>query len=105
MKLLLALKDYSSAISETGYILKEDDSDLEALLLRGRAYYYLADHEIAMRFVFSKLGRFDACFPSRHEDFDFSICLLTRKIILVLHTMGRLVFGENNGGRQCFCRG
>ncbi|CAA6661818.1 unnamed protein product [Spirodela intermedia] len=49
VKLLLALKDYSSAISETGYILKEDDSDLEALLLRGRAYYYLADHEIAMR--------------------------------------------------------
>lgn len=43
-------KDYSGAISETGYILKEDENNLEALLLRGRAYYYLADHDIAQRF-------------------------------------------------------
>ncbi|XP_078445550.1 dnaJ P58IPK-like protein [Wolffia australiana] len=49
LKLLFALKDYSRVISETGYLLKEDESDLEALLLRGRAYYYLADHDIAMR--------------------------------------------------------
>lgn len=51
MNLLLATKDYSSAISETGYLLKEDDDNLEALLLRGRAYYYLADHDVASRFV------------------------------------------------------
>ena len=51
VKLLLAAKDYSSAISETGYILKEDKNNLEALLLRGRAYYYLADHDVAQRFV------------------------------------------------------
>ncbi|PKU65640.1 dnaJ protein P58IPK homolog B [Dendrobium catenatum] len=49
VKLLLALKDYSSAISETGYLLKEDENNLDALLLRGRAYYYLADHDIASR--------------------------------------------------------
>lgn len=49
VKLLLATKDYSGAISETGYILKEDESDLDALLVRGRAYYYLADHDVAMR--------------------------------------------------------
>ncbi|GAB2272381.1 DnaJ sub C member 3 [Dionaea muscipula] len=52
VKLLLASKDYSSVISETGYILKEDENNLEALLLRGRAYYYLADHDVAQRFVF-----------------------------------------------------
>lgn len=51
MRLLIAAKDYSSAIAETGYILKEDEDDLEALLLRGRAYYYLADHDIAIRCV------------------------------------------------------
>ena len=51
MKLLLAAKDYSSAISEAGYILKEDENNLDALLLRGRAYYYLADHDVALRFV------------------------------------------------------
>ncbi|KAH0908023.1 hypothetical protein HID58_039850 [Brassica napus] len=45
VKLLMVSKDYSAAISETGYILKEDENNLEALLLRGRAYYYLADHD------------------------------------------------------------
>ncbi|XP_010920872.1 dnaJ protein P58IPK homolog A [Elaeis guineensis] len=49
VKLLLALKDYSSAISETGYILKQEEDNLEALLLRGRAYYYLSDHDVASR--------------------------------------------------------
>ncbi|KAJ6803888.1 dnaJ protein P58IPK-like protein A [Iris pallida] len=58
VKLLLALKDYSGAISESGYILKEDESNLEALLLRGRAYYYLSDHDVALRH-FQKGLRFD----------------------------------------------
>ncbi|XP_047958436.1 dnaJ protein P58IPK homolog [Salvia hispanica] len=49
VRLLIAAKDYSKAISETGFILKEDETNLEALLLRGRAYYYLADHDIATR--------------------------------------------------------
>lgn len=49
VRLLISAKDYSDAISETGYILKEDENNLEALLLRGRAYYYLADHDIATR--------------------------------------------------------
>ncbi|KAL1541293.1 DnaJ subfamily C member 3 [Salvia divinorum] len=49
VRLLIAIKDYLSAISNTGYILKEDEDNLEALLLRGNAYYYLADHEIAIR--------------------------------------------------------
>jgi hypothetical protein len=51
MRALLALKEYSSVISETGYILKQDEDNLEALLLRGRAYYYLSDHDVAMRFI------------------------------------------------------
>ncbi|EXC16235.1 DnaJ homolog subfamily C member 3 homolog [Morus notabilis] len=49
VRLLIATKDYSGAISESGYILKEDEDNLEALLLRGRAYYYLADHDVATR--------------------------------------------------------
>lgn len=49
VKLLLATKDYSGAIAETGYMLKEEENNLDALLLRGRAYYYLADHDVAMR--------------------------------------------------------
>ncbi|EEF42962.1 dnaJ protein P58IPK homolog [Ricinus communis] len=49
VRLLLAVKDYSAVISESGFILKEDENNLEALLLRGRAYYYLADHDVASK--------------------------------------------------------
>ncbi|KAL0723313.1 hypothetical protein Bca4012_037912 [Brassica carinata] len=52
VKLLMVSKDYSAAISESGYILKEDENNLEALLLRGRSYYYLADQDVAQRFVY-----------------------------------------------------
>eukprot|EP00252_Welwitschia_mirabilis_P011252 TRINITY_DN2532_c0_g1_i1.p1 TRINITY_DN2532_c0_g1~~TRINITY_DN2532_c0_g1_i1.p1 ORF type:complete len:492 (+),score=117.94 TRINITY_DN2532_c0_g1_i1:125-1600(+) len=48
-RLLIALKDYSSAIAETGFLLKIDENNLQALLLRGKAYYYLADHDVAIR--------------------------------------------------------
>ena len=66
MRLLIAAKDYSSAIAEAGYILKENEDDLEALLLRGRAYYYLGDHDVATRCVsiharFSSHCHSDAC--------------------------------------------
>ena len=55
MKVLIADKEYESAIAESGFLLKEDENNLEALLLRGRAYYYLADHDVATRFVLWKL--------------------------------------------------
>lgn len=58
MKLLLALKDYSGVISEAGFLLKEDENDLDSLLLRGRAYYYLADHDVASRLVLVKWIKF-----------------------------------------------
>lgn len=48
-------KDYEGAIAESGFMLKEDENNLEALLLRGRAYYYLADHDVATRFVLWKM--------------------------------------------------
>ncbi|XP_073121232.1 dnaJ protein P58IPK homolog B-like [Henckelia pumila] len=48
-RLLITSKDYSSVISEAGYILKEEDDNLEALILRGCAYYYLANHDVATR--------------------------------------------------------
>lgn len=49
VRVLLADKDYDGAIAESGFLLKEDENNLEALLLRGRAYYYLADHDVATR--------------------------------------------------------
>ncbi|KAL1351917.1 hypothetical protein HN51_015803 [Arachis hypogaea] len=49
VKLLIADKEYENAIAESGFLLKEDENNLEALLLRGRAYYYLADHDVATR--------------------------------------------------------
>ncbi|KAG5055541.1 hypothetical protein AAZX31_03G160900 [Glycine max] len=49
VKVLIADKEYESAIAESGFLLKEDENNLEALLLRGLAYYYLADHDVATR--------------------------------------------------------
>ncbi|CAN0881297.1 DnaJ protein P58IPK homolog B [Linum grandiflorum] len=49
VRLLLGVKDFSAAISESGFILREDENNLDALLLRGRAYYYLADHDVASK--------------------------------------------------------
>ncbi|XP_019433292.1 PREDICTED: dnaJ protein P58IPK homolog [Lupinus angustifolius] len=49
VRLLIADKEYEGAVAESGFILKEDENNLEALLLRGRAFYYLADHDVATR--------------------------------------------------------
>lgn len=54
VRLLIADKEYEGAIAESGFLLKEDENNLEALLLRGRAYYYLADHDVSTRFVLRK---------------------------------------------------
>ncbi|MCO5593452.1 hypothetical protein L7F22_047466 [Adiantum nelumboides] len=48
-RVLLKTKDYSGAIAEAGRVLKSDENDLEALLLRGKGYYYLGDHDVAIR--------------------------------------------------------
>ncbi|KAL0847850.1 hypothetical protein Bca101_021097 [Brassica carinata] len=56
IKLLMVSKDYSAAISESGYILKEDENNLESPLLRGRAYYYLVDHDVAQRMIMESVS-------------------------------------------------
>lgn len=50
-RLLIASKAYYGALIETRALLKLSENNLEALLLRGKAYYYIADHDIATRFV------------------------------------------------------
>lgn len=52
-KLALKKKDYSEAVAESGRVLKMDESDLDALLVRGNAYLYLADHDVALRYPHS----------------------------------------------------
>lgn len=52
-KLALKKKDYSEAVAEAGRVLKMDESDLDALLVRGNAYLYLADHDVALRYPHS----------------------------------------------------
>ena len=42
-----ARKDWYECIAESGKALKQTPDDLEALELRGSAYYYLADHAMA----------------------------------------------------------
>ncbi|KAL2631645.1 hypothetical protein R1flu_016331 [Riccia fluitans] len=57
-KLQLKRKDYDGVAVEAGQVLKQDESNLEALLLRGQAYFYLGDHDLALRHYQSGL-RFD----------------------------------------------
>lgn len=71
VKLLIETKDYSGAIAESGYLLKEDEDNLDALLLRGRAYYYLADHDVAIRFVKEQIQR-RARLLVNHSHFEYS---------------------------------
>lgn len=74
VRLLLAVKDFSTAISESGYLLKEDENNLEALLLRGRAYYYLGDHDVALRFVCWHLS-------SRKQTYALLLFILATEIV------------------------
>jgi DnaJ family protein C protein 3 len=46
---LLATSDYYGVISDTGQILKQYPQHLEAYRLRGMAYYWLGDHDLAIK--------------------------------------------------------
>lgn len=48
-EILLGEKDYSGVVAETGKVLKADENELRGLLLRGKGYFYLGDHELALR--------------------------------------------------------
>ncbi len=43
-----SLGDWQSVLVDTRKILQQDQSSMEALLIRGRAYYYLGEHEPAL---------------------------------------------------------
>jgi len=43
-----ALGDWQSVLVDTRRVLQSDKSSMDALLLRGRAYYYLGEHEPAL---------------------------------------------------------
>ncbi len=48
-KLHLARKDYDQVVATTGRLLKSDPSNLQALTLRGKGYFYSGDHDLAKR--------------------------------------------------------
>jgi len=48
-KARFALGNYFEAIADCGDILKKDSDNIEALLLRGKSYYFVADHIMATR--------------------------------------------------------
>ena len=45
----LHLRDFEEALADTGRVLKGNKNNLEALELRGLAYYRMADGEMALR--------------------------------------------------------
>ncbi len=50
-------RNYDEAVAEAGKVLKFDENHLEGLLVRGKGYYYLGDHDLALR-CFSTTGTF-----------------------------------------------
>lgn len=76
-KLALKKKDFSDAVAEAGRVLKLDDGDLDALLVRGNAYFYLADHDVALRHYQSGL-RLDPEHGELKKQY-FKLKLLLRK--------------------------
>ncbi|GBG81390.1 hypothetical protein CBR_g32064 [Chara braunii] len=48
-RVLLASREYAEVVAEVGRVLKGNDNDLDALLLRGKAYFLLGNHDIAIR--------------------------------------------------------
>lgn len=48
-ELLLQKGDYDGVVAATGRVLKADENDMKGLLMRGKAYIYLGDHDVAIR--------------------------------------------------------
>lgn len=57
--LLLLEKDFGGAVAITGQVLKAEPSNREALLTRSRAYYMLADLDMAKRHLGEVLSKID----------------------------------------------
>ena len=48
-KLLLQRGDWDQVVATTGRLLKNEPSNLQALVLRGQGYFYSGDHDLAKR--------------------------------------------------------
>eukprot|EP00878_Enallax_costatus_P025984 GHUV01027850.1.p1 GENE.GHUV01027850.1~~GHUV01027850.1.p1 ORF type:complete len:365 (+),score=138.23 GHUV01027850.1:272-1366(+) len=68
-KLMMAQKKYEEAIAATGRIVKSSPGHLEALTLRGLAYMYLADHDMAKRH-FGEALKFDPDYKDSRKAFN-----------------------------------
>jgi len=84
-KLMLKNKDYSGTITEVGRVLKVDESDLDALLLRGKAYFYLADHDVALRYSLSSMIYLLVWVTAKLESFPI------RPVRQILHKTGKVL--------------
>jgi DnaJ family protein C protein 3 len=47
--LLLRRGDWDQVVATTGRLLKNEPSNLQALVLRGQGYFYSGDHDLAKR--------------------------------------------------------
>lgn len=68
-RLFLAEENYEQVVSATGTLLKSSPNNLEALLLRGQAYYYLNDHDLAKRH-FGEILKFDPDHSGARKSFN-----------------------------------
>mmetsp|Transcript_4150 Transcript_4150/g.6839 ORF Transcript_4150/g.6839 Transcript_4150/m.6839 type:complete len:478 (-) Transcript_4150:697-2130(-) len=68
-KLYMQDADYEQVVAVTGRLLKNEPSHLAALVLRGRAYFYLFDHDLAKRHFGEALKR-DPDYPEAKAEFN-----------------------------------
>ncbi|GIL63490.1 hypothetical protein Vafri_17539 [Volvox africanus] len=68
-EMLFTAAEYEQVVAVTGRIVKADDRQLDALVLRGRAYFYLADHDMAKRH-FGEALKYDPDHPSARKEFN-----------------------------------
>ncbi|KAG2448958.1 hypothetical protein HYH02_005712 [Chlamydomonas schloesseri] len=68
-QLMFAAAEYEQVVAVTGRIVKADDRQLDALVLRGRAYFYLYDHDMAKRH-FGEALKYDPDHSAARKEFN-----------------------------------
>lgn len=68
-RMYLEAAEWEQVVAVTGRLLKSDERQLEALVLRGKAYFYLNDHDMAKRH-FGEALKYDPDYPAARREFN-----------------------------------
>ncbi|KAG2501822.1 hypothetical protein HYH03_000321 [Edaphochlamys debaryana] len=68
-QLMFTAEQYENVVAITGRIVKADERQLDALVLRGKAYFYLFDHDMAKRH-FGEALKYDPDHQGARKEFN-----------------------------------